>query len=59
MTHQGHITRKRKLAIISDTVRDRVKWSKLTNPQGLLLTKLNFLKILILGSHAGQMTSET
>ena len=54
------IPRKRKLAIMSETVRDRAKRSQFSNPVGLLHTKLQLLKISILGHmiSQGHMTLE-
>ena len=52
----------RKLAIISETVRDRAKQREFSNLVGLLRsTKLQLLKISILGhmTPQGHMTSET
>ena len=51
MTPQGHMTQKMQIDIILETVRDRAKWSEFSNPVGLLLKKLQLLKILSLGSH--------
>ena len=49
------------MAVISETIRDKAKWSQFLNPVGLLPMKLQILKIPILGrmTPEGHMTSET
>ena len=51
MTPQVTWPQKLKLDVILATVRDRAKRSKFSNPKGLIHTKLQLLKILIMGSH--------
>ena len=49
------------MAIISETIRDKVECSEFSNPVGLLPMKLQLLKISMLGrmTPQGHMTSET